>query len=99
MWARPTPLFIGLEGKDGFSYQYSFSKGQFTTVTRVVAATEDGKPKVIVSYLLEALSSKEFQDERALEKQRCTGVDVPDEVACFGDSAAGGSLWMDHGAA
>ena len=38
-----------------------FDGGQFTTVTRVVAVTAEGTPKVIISYLLEALSSKESQ--------------------------------------
>ena len=45
--APPTPLSIGLEGKDGLSHRYSFNGGQFTTVTRVVAATAERNPKVM----------------------------------------------------
>ena len=93
MWAPPTPLFIGLEGKDGFSHQYSFSRGQFTTVTRVVAAKADGKPKVIVSYLLEALSPKEsrmdepWKSSDAREKMflmKLRVLETPLQVAAFG---------------
>ena len=95
VWAPPTPLFMGLEGKNGISHRYTFDGGQFTTVTRVVAVTAEGTPKVIVSYMLEALSSKESSDERALEKQRCSGEDVPHEVACHGDTVAGSSFRLE----
>ena len=93
VWAPPTPLYIGLEGKAGFSHQYSFDRGQLTTVTRVVAATADGKPKVILSYMLEALSSKESQmsepwkSSDAREKMflmKLRVFETPLQVAAFG---------------
>ena len=93
VWDPPAPLSIGLEGKDGFSFQYSFSRGQFTTVTRVVAATEDGKPNVIVSYLLEGLSTKETKmtepwrssDARELMfLMKLRVMETPQQVAAFG---------------
>ena len=93
MWGPPEPLYIGLEGKKGFSNQYVDPKGQFTTVTRVVAATADGKPKVILSYLREALTSKEAQmsepwkSSDAREKMflmKLRVLESPRQVAAFG---------------
>ena len=93
VWAPPSPLQIGLQGKKGFSYQYSDPKGQFTTVTRVVSATADGKPKVLLSYMLEALSGKEARMEQpwksseAREKMflmKLRVMEAPREIATFG---------------
>ena len=90
MWAPPTPLSIGLEGKNGFSHRYSFDGG------RVVAATAEGTPKVIVSYLLEALSSKEslmsepWKSSDAWEKMffmKLRVMETPLQVAAFGWNA------------
>ena len=61
MWAPPTTLCFGLEGKNGVAHRYSFDGGEFTTVTRVVAATAEGTAKLIISYVREALSTKESQ--------------------------------------
>ena len=92
-WAPPAPLSLGLEGKKGVSNQYVDPKGQFTTVTRVVAATADGKPKVLLSYMLEALSSKEarmpepWRSSEAREKMflmKLRVFETPRQVAAFG---------------
>ena len=62
-------------------------------MTRVVAATADGKPKVILSYMLEALSSKESQmsepwkSSDAREKMflmKLSVFETPQQVAAFG---------------
>ena len=84
VWAPPAPLQIGLEGKKGFSSQYIDPKGQFTTVTRVVSATADGKPKVLLSYMLEALSVKESRMNQPWKSGEASRENVPDEVACHG---------------
>ena len=93
VWAPPSPLQIGLEGKKGFSNQYVDPKGQFTTVTRVVSATADGKPKVLLSYMLEALSVKEarmnqpWKSSEAREKMflmKLRVMETPREIAAFG---------------
>ena len=92
-WAPHAPLCLGLEGKKGVSNQYVDPKGQFTTVTRVVAATADGKPKVLLSYTLEALSSKEarmqepWRSSEAREKMflmKLRVFETPRQVAAFG---------------
>ena len=84
---------IGLEGKKGFSNQYVDPKGQFTTVTRVVSATADGKPKVLLSYMLEALSVKEtrmnqpWKSSEAREKMflmKLRVMETPRDIAAFG---------------
>ena len=93
VWAPPAPLHLGLEGKSGFSNQYVDPKGHFTTVTRVVAATADGKPKVLLSYLLEALSPKvtrmrePWKSSDAREKMflmKLRVFETPRQVAAFG---------------
>ena len=93
VWAPPAPLHLGLEGKSGFSNQYVDPKGHFTTMTRVVAATADGKPKVLLSYLLEALSPKEtrmrepWKSSDAREKMFLMKLHIfetPRQVAAFG---------------
>ena len=58
-WSPPTPTYRGLENKDGYAFSYLFDGGQFTTVTRVIAATEGGAAKAIISYALDALSPEE----------------------------------------
>ena len=92
-WAPPTPLFMGLEGKNGITHRYNFDGGHFTTVTRVVAVTAEGTLKVIISYMLEALSSKESQmsepwkSSDAREKMflmKLRVMETPLQVAAFG---------------
>ena len=87
---------IGLEGKKGFSSQYVDPKGQFTTVTRVVSATADGKPKVLLSYMLEALSVKESRMNQPWKDSEAREKNVPDEAACHGDASGYDSVWMGH---
>ena len=93
VWAPPEPLHLGLEGKRGFSNQYVDPKGKFTTVTRVVSATADGKPKVLLSYMLEALSVKEarmnepWKSSEAREKMflmKLRVMESPRELVAFG---------------
>ena len=97
VWAPPAPLQIGLEGKKGFSSQYVDPKGQFTTVTRVVSATADGKPKVLLSYMLEALSVKEsrmnqpWKSSEAREKMflmKLRVMETPRDMTAFGWATA-----------
>ena len=58
-WSPPTSLYCGPDNKDGYAHSYSFDGGHFTTMTRVVAATEGGAAKVIISHALDALSPEE----------------------------------------
>ena len=86
--------YYGLEGKDGFAHRYSFEGGHFTTVTRVVAATEGGTAKVIIAYSLEALSAKEAKmrepwkdnsDAKAkMVLMRLRVMETPNQLAAFG---------------
>ena len=46
----------------GFRAVYQHKHGHFTTVTRVVAASPGGLPKVIISYALEALPKEKRMD-------------------------------------
>ena len=85
MWSPPTTLCFGLEGKNGFAHRYSFDGGQFTTVTRVVAATAEGTAKVIISYVLEALSTKESQMNEPWKSS--VAEDAAYEVASHGDAS------------
>ena len=80
----------------GFSHRYSFDGGQFTTVTRVVAATAEATAKVIISYVLEALSKKESQmsepwkSSDAREKMflmKLRVMETPRQLAAFGWNA------------
>ena len=97
VWAPPAPLQMGLEGKKGFSSQYTDPKGQFTTVTRVVSATADGKPKVLLSYMREALSVKEsrmsqpWKSSEAREKMflmKLRVMETPQDMTAFGWATA-----------
>ena len=45
-----------LDTKDGYYFSYPLDGGHFTTVTRVVAATESGAAKAIISYASDSLS-------------------------------------------
>ena len=96
VWAPPTSLCFGLQGKKGVAHRCSFDGGEFTTVTRVVAATAEGNAKVIISYLREALSMKESQlDEPwkssdAREKMllmKLRVLESPAQLAAFGWNA------------
>ena len=97
VWAPPEPVHLGLEGKRGFSNQYADPKGKFTTVTRVVSATADGKPKVLLSYMLEALTEKEirmkepWKSSEAREKMflmKLRVMESPRELVAFGWATA-----------
>ena len=55
---KPTKIMLG----DGLGCRvvfYPLEQGRFTTVTRVVAATKDGLPKVIISYAVNAMSKEQ----------------------------------------
>ena len=96
VWAPPAPLQIGLEGKKGFSNQYVDPKGQFTTVTRVVSATADGKPKVLLSYMLEALSVKEARMNQPWKSSEAREKMFLMKLRVMGDASGDSSVWMGH---
>ena len=51
------PQKLMLQDGQGFYSSYSIDQGYFSTVTRVVAATADGLPKVIISYAASAVTT------------------------------------------
>ena len=45
--------------QDGQGFSYTLDQGTFSTVTQVVAATEDGLPKLIVCYASSAVTNEQ----------------------------------------
>ena len=63
-------------------------------MTRVVAATAEGTAKVIISYVREALSTKESQLDEPW-KSSDKGEDAADETASIGVASTASCLWME----
>ena len=61
VWPVKKPMKIILPDGLGWRVVYPITQGRFTTVTRVVAATRDGLPKVIISYAVNAMSKEKGQ--------------------------------------
>ena len=61
VWPIRRPVKVILPQGLGYCMVYPNVEGRFTTVTRVVAATHDGLPKVIISYAVNALEKEKGQ--------------------------------------
>ena len=82
-----------LDTKDGYSFSYPLDGGHFTTVTRVVAATESGAAKAIISYASDATSPEEAKLAEPWKKGDLKGKmvllrlrvkETPTQLALFG---------------
>ena len=86
----------------GYRFAYALQQGGFSTVTRAVAATQDGLPKVIISYATNALPQAKgevpepWKDDDVKVLMRLRASVTPDQLKLFGWNSTKDPLPAPH---